>query len=119
MNSEASPSFVLQRGAPENLPFTIEDDPSYCHVMLKKDFGEEKMEVTVSPVHVEDVSSVYINVSLSKEAKGTLDLGACVSADKIVINRVSFSEPNNYYCTVRYYVYVLCLISNRIRSVYI
>ncbi|XP_057808028.1 uncharacterized protein At2g39795, mitochondrial-like [Salvia miltiorrhiza] len=102
---------VKTSGLPADLPFTVEDDDRYCHIMLKRELGDERIEVTVNPVHdvpqnnssESEAPSVRINVSISKENKGTLDLGANVCADLVSVNKISFSEPNTYVPSLSYH----------------
>ena len=72
--------------------------------MLTRELGPEKIEVTVNPAHNDgdgDPQFVRINVSISKEDKGTLDVGANVSSDEILVDKIAFSEPNCYNPSVR------------------
>ncbi|XP_047978760.1 uncharacterized protein LOC125220650 [Salvia hispanica] len=103
---------MKKRAVPADLPFTIEDEDKYCHIMLKRDLGPERIEVTVNPIHDipkktdDDKKSevgkfVRINVSISKEDKGTFDVGANVSGDEICVDKLSFCEANSYDPSIR------------------
>ncbi|KAG6420012.1 hypothetical protein SASPL_116526 [Salvia splendens] len=95
---------MKRRAVPDDLPFAIEDDDKYCHVMLTRELGPEKIEVTVNPAHDDgdgDPPCVRINVSISKEDKGTLDVGANVSSDEILVDKIAFSEANSYIPSLR------------------
>ncbi|XP_042063858.1 uncharacterized protein LOC121807647 isoform X2 [Salvia splendens] len=96
----------LNRSVPADLPFTIQDDEKHCHVMLTRELGREKIEVTVNPVYNTDGDEkseecVRINVSISKENKGKLGLGANVCGDEILVDKISFCEPNSYVSSLR------------------
>ncbi|KAL1561620.1 hypothetical protein AAHA92_04301 [Salvia divinorum] len=95
---------MKRRSVPGDLPFAIEDGDKYCHVMLTRELGPEKIEVTVNPAHDDgdgDPPCVRINVSISKEGKGTLDVGADVSGDEILVDRIAFCEPNSFIPSLR------------------
>ncbi|KAL1561989.1 hypothetical protein AAHA92_04620 [Salvia divinorum] len=88
-------NLMKKRGVPADLPFTIQDDNKHCHVMLTRELGREKIEVTANLVH--EPECVRINVSISKEKKGKLSVGANVFAGEILADRISFCEPDSYY----------------------
>ncbi|XP_047946348.1 uncharacterized protein LOC125195321 [Salvia hispanica] len=95
-----------ERCVPADLPFTIQDDDKHCHIMLTRELGREKIEVTVNPVYETDDDEeseecVRINVSISKEKKGKLGLGADVCGDEILVDKISFCEPNSYVPSMR------------------
>ncbi|KAG6423258.1 hypothetical protein SASPL_113648 [Salvia splendens] len=92
---------MKKRSVPADLQFTIQDDDKHCHVMLTRELGREKIEVTVNPVYKtnDDEKSeecVRINVSISKEKKGKLGLGA-----EILVDKISYFEPNSYISSLR------------------
>ncbi|KAL1561432.1 hypothetical protein AAHA92_04138 [Salvia divinorum] len=109
---------MKRRAVPADLPFAIEDDDKYCHITLKREIGPERIEVTVNPIRVSEAEKcartgkivnpkseaekcVRINVSISKDDKGTFDVGANVCGDEFCVDKLSFREANSCVPSLR------------------